>query len=78
MLMGESVMHIVWGTLMAAAGLFMLACGTMKSEFIGYQLMVARSRILWGKGDAVHRFYQVSGLIVMALGVLWALGIIWS
>ena len=52
-------MHIFWGLLMAAAGLFMLVCGTAKSEFIIYRLIVARSRILWG--DAVHRFYQVSG-----------------
>jgi len=69
-------MHILWGALMAVVGLFMLACGTTKSEFIIYRLMVARSRILWG--DAVHRFYQVSGVIVMVLGVLWALGVIWS
>ena len=71
-------MHIFWGLLMAAAGLFMLVCGTMKSEFIIYRLMVARSRILWGTGNAVHRFYQVSGLIIVILGVLWAVGIIWS
>ena len=71
-------MHIFWGLLMAAAGLFMLVCGTMQSEFIIYRLMVARSRILWGKGDAVHRFYQVSGLIIVILGVLWVVGIIWS
>ena len=70
-------MHTAWGTLMIAAGLFMLVCGTLKSEFIIYRLMVARSRILWGEGDAVHRFYQASGLIVTVLGVLWASGIIW-
>ena len=69
-------MHIFWGLLMAAAGLLMLVCGTAKSEFIIYRLMVARSRILWG--DAVHRFYQVSGLIVMILGILWAVGVIWG
>jgi hypothetical protein len=62
---------------MAAFGLFMLVCGTLKSEFIVYRLMVHRSRILWGQGDAVHRFYQVSGLIVIVLGALWALGFIW-
>ena len=56
----------------------MLACGTMKSEFIIYRLMVARSRILWGDGDAVDRFYQVSLLILILLGVLWAAGAIWS
>ncbi|HIK89556.1 MAG TPA: hypothetical protein EYG09_07915 [Dehalococcoidia bacterium] len=71
-------MHTLWGTLMIAAGLFMLVGGTLKSEFIIYRLMVARSRLLWGEGDAVHRFYQASGLIVILLGVLWAMGIIWS
>ena len=71
-------MHVLWGILMASVGLFMLVCGTLKSEFIVYRLMVHRSRVLWGQGDAVHRFYQVSGLIVIVLGVLWALGVIWS
>ena len=71
-------MHVLWGLLMTAAGLLMLVCGTIKSEFIIYRLMVRRSRILWGEGGAVHRFYQVSGLIVIILGALWAFGRIWS
>jgi hypothetical protein len=70
-------MNILWGSLTATIGLLMLVAGTAKSEFILYRLMVARSRLLWGEGDAVHRFYQVSGLIVLALGVLWATGLIW-
>jgi hypothetical protein len=70
-------MHVLWGILMAAIGLFMLTRGTLKSEFIIYRLMVARSRILWGQGDAVHRFYQVTGLILIILGSLWASGFIW-
>ena len=69
-------MNILWGTLMAIIGLLMLFCGTVKSEFVVYRLLVARSRILWG--DAVHRFYQISGLVVMVLGILWASGVIWS
>jgi uncharacterized membrane protein len=69
-------MHWFWGTLMAIIGLFMLVCGTVKSDFVVYRLLVARSRILWG--DAVHRFFQVSGLIVAALGILWASGTIWT
>ena len=68
-------MHWFWGTLMAIIGLLMLVCGTVKSDFVVYRLLVARSRILWG--DAVHRFYQVSGLIVAVLGILWASGVIW-
>ncbi len=71
-------MNISWGLLMAAIGLFMLICGTMKSKFVVYELLVARSRILWGEGDAVHRFYQVAGLILIVLGGLWVSGIIWK
>lgn len=69
-------MNIFWGVLMAIIGLPMLVCGTMKSDIVVYRLLVARSRILWG--DAVHRFFQVSGLIVALLGILWASGAIWS
>lgn len=69
-------MNIFLGTLMAIIGLLMLFCGIVKSEFVVYRLLVARSRILWG--DAVHRFYQISGLVVMVLGILWASGVIWS
>ena len=69
-------MHWFWGTLMAIIGLFMLVCGTVKSDFVVYRLLVARSRILLG--DAVHRFFQVSGVIVAVLGILWASGVIWS
>ena len=69
-------MNMLWGVLMAIIGLFMLVSGTVKSDFVVYRLLVARSRILWG--DAVHRSFQVSGLIVAVLGILWALGVIWS
>ncbi|MCO8121424.1 hypothetical protein NHH03_06720 [Stieleria sp. TO1_6] len=67
-------MHVLWGLLMASAGLFMLVCGTLKSNFSIYRLMVARSRLLWGEGHAVHHFYQASGLILILIGALWALG----
>jgi len=69
-------MHWFWGSLMAIIGLFMLVCDTVKTDFIVYRLLVARSRILWG--DAVHHFFQVSGLIVAVLGILWASGTIWT
>ena len=67
-------MHILWGCLIAAVGLFMLICGSTKSEFIIYRLMAARSRILWGEN--VHRFYQIAGAMVIVFGVLVALGCI--
>ena len=66
-------MHLLWGLLMVAAGLFMFVCGSLKSEFIIYRLMAARSRILWG--DNVHRFYQITGTIVIVFGVLITLGV---
>jgi hypothetical protein len=71
-------MNMIWGLAMAAVGLFMLICGSMKSEFFIYKLLVERSRMAWGEGDAVHRFYQIVGLILVVLGGLWAAGIIWK
>ncbi len=68
------MMHIVWGSMIMAAGLFMLVCGSLKSKFIIYRLMVARSKILWGEN--VHRFYQITGAIVIVFGTLVALGYI--
>ncbi len=65
-------MNMLWGCLIATPGCFMLICGITKSEFIVYRLMVARSRLLWGK--KVHVFYQVVGAIVVVFGALVALG----
>ena len=65
-------MHVLWGLLMIAAGVFMFFCGLSKSEFIIYRLMAARSKMLWG--DNVHRFYQVVGVIVALFGFLVTLG----
>jgi hypothetical protein len=70
-------MHVLWGVLMVAVGLLMLVCASLRSNFIIYRLMVARSRILWGQGDAVYRFHQISGLIIVVLGALWSLRVIW-
>jgi len=67
-------MHILWGSLMMAVGLFMLVCASLKSEFIIYRLLVARSKILWG--EKVHRFLQVAGAMVVVFGALVAFGII--
>jgi len=57
-----------------AAGLFMLVCASLKSQFIIYRLFVARSKILWGEN--VHRFHQITGTMVIVFGALVALGYI--
>ncbi len=67
-------MQILWGILVIMAGLFMLISGLMKSNFVIYRILVARSKILWGEN--VHRFYQISGAIVIVVGVLMTIGII--
>ncbi len=67
-------MNILWGCLIAAVGLFLVICGSTKSKFIIYRLLVARSRILWG--EKVHRFYQIAGAMVIVFGTLLALGCI--
>ena len=59
---------------MMAAGLFMLVCASLKSEFIVYRLLVARSKILWGEN--VHRFHQITGTMVIVFGALVAFGVI--
>jgi len=67
-------MHVLWGLLIVVAGLFLLICGSIKSEFFIYRLMAARSRILWG--EHVHRFHQIVGVIIIIVGVLVAIGYI--
>ncbi len=67
-------MYLLWGFLMTIAGLFMLICGRFYHDFVVYQLIAARSRILWG--DNVHYFYQISGAMVIIFGVLVAFGYI--
>ena len=69
-------MHVVWGLLTAVIGAVFVFWGSTTSGFVVYRALVARSRLLWG--DQVHRFYQVAGVILVVLGLLWAAGIIWS
>jgi len=67
-------MHIFWGCLTVAIGLALFVGGHLKSEFVLYRLLVARSKLLWGRH--VHRFHQVAGLMVICFGILLALGIV--
>ncbi len=67
-------MHMLWGALMIAAGLFLVVCGRSRREFFIYRILVARSKNLWGEN--VHRFHQISGTMVIVLGLLVALGYI--
>jgi len=67
-------MHLLWGVLIVLAGLFLLVCGRLKSDFFIYRLIVARSKILWG--DNTYRFHQIVGTIVIVVGVLVAVGYI--
>ena len=67
-------MHILWGILVILAGLFLLISGSVKSNFIIYRLLVYRSKILWG--EHVHRFHQITGVMVIVFGLLVALGYI--
>ena len=69
---GEMIVNILWGGLMITAGLFLLICGSVKSEFVGYRILVARSKIIWG--EKVYRFHQVSGGLVVIFGMLMILG----
>ena len=67
-------MHTLWGSLVATIGVFMFVCGCLQSNFIIYRLLVARSKLLWGKN--VHKFFQVVGVMVTVFGILLAVGCI--
>jgi len=67
-------MHLLWGILIVVAGLFLLICGSLKSNFIIYRLIVYRSKILWGENT--HRFHQIVGATVIVVGVFVTLGYI--
>jgi len=67
-------MEPIWGLAFIAIGLFMLVSALLKSNFIVYRLMVARSKMLWG--EKVRGFYVVVGVILIILGILVALGVI--
>jgi hypothetical protein len=69
-------MESLWGLLMAVVGILLLVSATLRTEFVVYRLLAARSRMLWG--EQVHRFYQAVGAILIVLGLLWAFGIIWA
>jgi hypothetical protein len=69
-------MEILWGISMALVGVFLLVSATLRSDFVVYRLLAARSSLLWG--ERVHRFYQGVGAILVVLGLLWASGIIWA
>ena len=66
----EAAVNVVWGIAMAAIGAVFVAWGGTRSEFFVYRLLAARSRVLWG--DRVHGFYQVVGVILVVVGLLWA------
>jgi len=67
-------MSELWGILIIVAVVLLFLGGRFKSEFIIYRLLAARTRMLWG--DNVHKFYQVSGLMVVVFGILVLAGII--
>jgi hypothetical protein len=64
-------MHLFWGALMIAVGLFLFICSSKKSDFFIYQMLVARSRIL--QKEKVYLFHKVAGIIIINLGSLIAM-----
>ncbi|MEM8707729.1 MAG: hypothetical protein AAGE98_14795 [Actinomycetota bacterium] len=64
-------MSMLWGLIMAAIGGLFVLWGRTQSSFVVYRLLAARSRVLWG--ERVHGFYQVVGVILVVIGVIWAI-----
>lgn len=68
-------MNILFGVVMAVIGVAFVRWGSTKSDSVVYRVLAARSRLMWG--ERVHRFYQVVGVVLVVVGLLWALGVIW-
>jgi hypothetical protein len=62
--------NVLWGALIAAIGVLFVVWGRAQSDFVIYRLLAARSRILWG--DRVHGFYQFVGVVLVVVGLLFA------
>ena len=72
-------MHLLWGTLIVVAGLFLLICGRLKSEFFIYRSIVARIEDTMGREytsfspdcrSNCHRSRSVGGSWVHLIGIL--------
>ena len=73
-IIGGIRVNVILGILTIIIGLFMVISSILKSEFIIYKLLVARSKILWGKN--AHNFLMISGILIIIMGILMTIGII--
>ncbi len=62
-------MNYVYGAIFIFIGLYFTISAFMKSEFIVYRILIARSKLLWK--DNVHHFYKVVGMILVVVGFLF-------
>lgn len=58
-------MEILWGILMIMVGLFMLISGLVKSNFIIYRILIARSKMLWGEIEQIIRDLTDKGFLIL-------------
>lgn len=71
---GGMIVNGFWGGLMVAVGLFLFISASVKSQWVLYRILAARSKIIWG--ERVYRFHQVSGGLIVIFGILMMLRII--
>lgn len=69
-------MKIFFGILMAAVGFMMFICSKTKSQNKIFQVLIARSRIIWK--DNVYFFVGGIGIIIAVLGILYAIQFVWA
>jgi hypothetical protein len=67
------MMNYVYGIITILIGLFFIISAFLKSEFIVYRILTARSKMVWK--DKVHDFYKVVGFIIVIVGFLFIFNI---
>ena len=69
-------LKIFLGIIVALIGLFFVVCSRMKSQNKFYQVFVKSGRTIWK--DNVYFFHTGIGVIIMVLGIFYAIQFIWT
>lgn len=65
---------MIYGLIMIFIGLVMFTCAVKECEHKLFQLLIARSKMVWK--DNVYNFYKVSGILIVLVGILVMFNII--
>lgn len=69
-------LEIFLGIIMTLIGLVFVICSLKRSRNKFYQVFVRKGRVIWR--DNVYFFHTGIGIIIMILGIFYAIQFIWT